>query len=274
MDKIDMATVLPQLVEFATTYGIRVVGAIVILIVGRIASGVIGGAVRKGLQKRNTADGIVGFVSSLVRFAVLAFAIIAALSKFGVETTSFVAVMGAAGFAVGMALQGSLGNFAAGILILAFRPFKVGDVIEAAGSKGKVNEIGIFTTILNTPDNQKIIIPNGAVTSGTITNINAYDTRRVDLVAGIGYGDDIAKAKSVLESLVGKHPKVLKDPAPTIEVNALADSSVNFVVRPWVNTPDYWAVYYDLTRSIKEEFDRNGISIPFPQRDVHVHNVN
>lgn len=256
-----------------TTYGLQVVGAIVILLVGRFAAGVLGGIARRAMGRANADAALVGFVSSLVRIAVLVFAVVAALAKFGIQTTSFVAILGAAGLAIGLALQGSLANFAAGVLILAFKPFKIGDVIDAAGSKGKVVHIGIFTTTMNTPDNQKIIIPNGAITGGTITNVNAYETRRVDLTAGIGYGDDIGKAHAVLTEICRNHPAILEDPAPTIEVVELGDSSVNFVVRPWVNTPDYWRVYFDLTRSIKEEFDRNGISIPFPQRDVHMHQI-
>jgi small conductance mechanosensitive channel len=256
--------------DLITRYGMQVVGAIVILIVGRIAAGFLGGAARKAMERAKADAALVSFVSSLVRVAVLVFAVVAALAKFGIQTTSFVAILGAAGLAIGLALQGSLANFAAGVLILVFKPFRVGDVVDAGGSKGKVVDVGIFTTTMNTPDNQKIIIPNAAVTGGKITNVNAYDTRRVDLTAGIGYGDDIGKAHSVLTQICDSHPSILEDPAPTIEVVELADSSVNFVVRPWVNTADYWRVYFDVTRSIKEEFDKNGISIPFPQRDVHM----
>ena len=269
MENVNVQEMLPLI----TQYGLQVLGAIIILILGRIASNVLGGATRKGMEKSNAAPALIGFVSSMVRIGIMAFAVIAALAKFGIQTTSFIAILGAAGFAVGMALQGSLGNFAAGVLILVFRPFKIGDVIDAAGSKGKVVDIGLFTTTMNTPDNQKIIIPNGQVMGGTITNVNAYDTRRVDLTAGIGYGDDIGKAKQVLAGILEGHELVLEDPAPMIEVVELGDSSVNFVVRPWVNTADYWTVYFDVTRSIKEQFDANGISIPFPQRDVHLHQV-
>jgi len=256
--------------SIVTTYGPQVVGAIVILIVGWIAAGILSGTARKGMKKAGLDAALVGFVANLVKWAIVIFAVIAALRKFGVETTSFVAVLGAAGFAVGLAMQGSLSNFAAGVLLLVFRPFKVGDFINAAGSAGAVAEIGIFTTILNTPDNQRVIIPNAAVTGGTIVNVTANETRRVDLTAGIAYGADIAKAKSVLEEILAGHEKVLKDPAPTVQVVELADSSVNFVVRPWVKTGDYWTVYFDVTRAIKERFDAAGIEIPFPQRDVHL----
>jgi small conductance mechanosensitive channel len=270
---MDQSPAVQAVITFITTYGIQAVGAIVILIIGKIGAGVCANIVRKVMVRAKAEQTLVGFVASLVRYAILAFAVIAALSKFGIQTTSFIAVLGAAGLAVGLALQGSLANFAAGVLILIFRPFKLDDVINAAGSVGKVVEIGIFTTTLHSPDNQKIIVPNAAVTGGTITNVNANDTRRVDLTAGIGYGDDIGKAKKVLEDILANHPKVLDDPGPTVQVVELADSSVNFVVRPWTKTADYWDVYFDVTRAIKEEFDNNGISIPFPQQDVHMHQV-
>jgi small conductance mechanosensitive channel len=270
MDSSTIESMTATAMELITSYGLRVLGAIAILMVGRIASGVLSGAVVRAMRKANVYEALITFARSLVAWGVMVFAVIAALNQFGVQTASFIAVLGAAGFATGLALQGSLSNFAAGVLILLFRPFKIGDFIDAGGSKGSVKEISILTTVLSTPDNQKIIIPNSSVMSGTIINVNAYDTRRVGLTAGISYGDDIGKAKQVLLDLVAGHPKVLKDPAPTIEVVALADSSVNFVVRPWVKTPDYWSVYWELTRGIKEALDKNGISIPFPQRDVHL----
>lgn len=273
MDMSGAQNAMQAVIALVTTYGFRVVGAIVILIVGKIAAGILANLTGKAMTKAKTDPALVGFVSSLVRYAVLAFAVIAALAKFGIQTTSFVAIIGAAGLAVGLALQGSLANFAAGVLILIFRPFKIDDAISAAGSVGKVVHIGIFTTTLHSPDNQKIIIPNAAVTGGTITNINANETRRVDLTAGIGYESDIAKAKEILEKILADHPKVLEDPAPTVAVSELADSSVNFVVRPWVKSPDYWDVRFEVTRAIKEEFDKAGISIPFPQRDVHMYQV-
>ena len=265
-----VADIVPHIL---TRYGMQVLGAILILVIGGIVAGFARGLTRKGMTRANADPTITAFLSNMVRWVVLVFAVIAALAKFGIQTTSFIAVLGAAGFAVGLSLQGSLSNFASGVLILLFRPFKLGDVIDAAGVKGKVVDIGILTTILNTPDNQKIIIPNSGIMGGTITNVNAYETRRVDLVAGIGYDDDIAKAHSVLEGILANHPKVLSDPAPAVAVSALADSSVNFNVRPWCKSEDYWTVYLDVTRSIKEEFDKNGISIPFPQRDVHMHQV-
>jgi len=256
--------------DLIVNYGLKVLGAIAILIVGRIAAGLVSKGVRTAMQKGKLDDALTIFVSKLAYFAVWIFALIAALEAFGVKTTSFVAVLGAAGLAVGLALQGSLSNFAAGVMILIFRPFKIGDVINAAGVTGKVAEISVFTTILVTPDNQKMIVPNSSIMGGNITNVTAMDTRRVDLVAGIGYGDDIDRAKQVFMDLCTSHPKVLKDPAPVVKVVELADSSVNFVVRPWVKTEDYWDVFFDLNEQIKKACDQNGLNIPFPQRDVHL----
>ncbi|HSH71349.1 MAG TPA: mechanosensitive ion channel domain-containing protein [Deferrisomatales bacterium] len=273
MDQNAVQDMLKSLIPFVTTYGLQVVGALVILFLGKFAAGFADSAVRKVLGKAKTDPVLAGFLANLVRYAILAFTVIAALSKFGIQTTSFIAVLGAAGLAVGLALQGSLSNFAAGVLLLIFRPFSLDDWVSAGGATGKVVEIGIFTTTLHTGDNQKVIIPNSGVMGGNITNVNANPTRRVDLTAGISYGDDIGKAKEVLEKLLADHPKVLADPAPKVAVVALADSSVNFVVRPWVNTADYWDVYFEVTRAIKEELDKAGISIPFPQRDVHMHQV-
>lgn len=273
MDSSQIQEVTEALIPLGTTYGLRVLGAIAVLIVGRIVSNIARRLVGRAMRRTELDEAVCRFVVSLVGTAVMVFAVIAALNAFGVQTTSFVAVIGAAGLAVGLALQGSLSNFASGVLILIFKPFRIGDVVDAAGVKGKVVDIGILTTTMNTPDNQKIIIPNASVMGGTITNVNAHDTRRVDMTAGIGYGDDIGRAKDVLVRILADHEKVLKDPAPTVEVVALADSSVNFVVRPWVKTPDYWAVYFDVTRAIKERFDEAGISIPFPQRDIHLHQV-
>ncbi len=271
MDQEAIRSALQAVVPYVTTYGLQALGAVVILLAGKVGSS-LGARIVVGLLQRAKADATVtSFVSSLVRYGILVFAVIAALAKFGVQTASFVAVLGAAGLAVGLALQGSLSNFAAGVLILIFRPFNVGDFVTIGGASGTVVLIGIFTTTLHSPDNQKIVVPNSAVTAGTIVNVTANETRRVDLRASIGYGDDIGKAKEVLEGIVAGHPKVLADPAPVVRVVELGESSVDFVVRPWVNTPDYWDVYFDLTRAIKEEFDKAGICIPFPQRDVHLY---
>jgi len=212
------------------------------------------------------------FVANLLRMGLMVFVIIAAINQLGVQTTSLIAVIGAAGLAVGLALQGSLSNFAAGVLIVLFRPYKVGDWIEGAGISGAVESVQILTTILKTGDNKRIIVPNSQIMGSTITNYSANDTRRVDLTVGVSYSDDLDKVRSEIKQLVDADDRILEDPACTIAVSALADSSVNFVVRPWVNTADYWGVYFDLTENIKKRFDEVGISIPFPQQDVHIYN--
>ena len=253
-----------------TAYGLKVIGAIAILIFGRIAAGFARKITREVLTKGNADSAIISFTGSLVYFAVITFAVLASLAKFGVETTSFVAILGAAGFAIGFALQGSLSNFAAGILVLVLRPFRVCDFIDAAGVAGTVKEIRLFTTVLSTPDNIQILVPNAKIYGDVIKNFSANPTRRIDLVVGIGYGDSMKKAHGILKEIIDQDDRVLADPAPTIAVAELGDSSVNFVVRPWVKKEDYWAVKLDVTERIKEEFDRSGIEIPFPQRTVHL----
>jgi len=262
--------VIDQLVILVTTYGLKTIGAIVILIVGRVAAGIGRKIVKRILERSKTEPSVISFVGSLTFILILTFAVLAALAKFGIQTASFVAVLGAAGFAVGFALQGSLANFAAGVLILVLRPYKVGDFIEAAGVAGNVKDIQLFTTVLATPDNIKIMVPNGKIFGDVIKNVSGFDTRRVDLVMGIGYGSDIQRAHDVMARIIKEDPRILSDPAPQIAVSELADSSVNFVVRPWVNAADYWAVRFDLTRKIKEAFDESGIEIPFPQQVVHM----
>lgn len=252
-------------------YGVKILGALIILVIGFWVAKVIKKGITKVMTKRGVDATLIAFVSSLCFVVMKIFVIVAALEKLNIKTTSFIAILGAAGLAIGLALQGSLANFAAGVLMLIFKPFKVGDVIDAAGSVGSVLEIGIFSTILKSPDNKKLIVPNAKVTGGTITNINTFGTRRVDLVAGIGYGDDIDKARKVLEDILAADERILKDPEATIAVVELADSSVNFVVRPWASSADYWGVYFDTTESIKKRFDEEGISIPYPQRDVHLY---
>jgi small conductance mechanosensitive channel len=213
------------------------------------------------------------FIVKLTKIALLTFVIIAALGTLGVQTASFVAIIGAAGLAVGFALQGSLSNFASGVMLIIFRPLKVGDFVEAGGSTGVIEEISIFNTILTTIDNKKVIIPNSQITAGSIINYSAKEERRVDLVFGIGYGDDIKLAKETLMEIVKADKRVLAEPAPTVAVSELGDSSVKLVCRPWVKTADYWGVYFDITEKVKLTFDQKGISIPFPQRDVHLHQV-
>jgi len=266
-----MANVSDQLLVFITTYGIKIIGAIVILVLGRIAAGIGRKIVTRVLEKSKTEPSIVLFVGSLTYILILVFAVLATLAKFGIQTTSFVAIIGAAGLAIGFALQGSLSNFAAGILILVLRPFRVDDFIMGAGVAGTVKRIQLFTTELATPDNIKVMVPNSKLFGDVIKNITAYDTRRVDLVIGIGYNSDMQKAYDVMMNIITKDSRILSDPPPQIAVSELADSSVNFVVRPWVKKEDYWPVKFDLTRNIKEAFDKNNIEIPFQQQDVHLY---
>lgn len=262
-------TVSDQLMVFITTYGLKIIGAVIILILGRVGAGIGRRIITRVLEKAKTEPSIISFVGSLVYILILTVTVLAALAKFGIQTASFIAVLGAAAFAVGFALQGSLANFSAGVLILILRPFKVGDVIEGAGVLGTVKTIQLFTTELATPDNIKILVPNGKLFGDIIKNITGYDTRRVDMVFGIGYSSEIQKAYDVMMGLIQEDSRILSEPAPMISVSELADSSVNFVVRPWVKKEDYWGVKFDLTRKIKEAFDANGIEIPFPQRVVH-----
>jgi small conductance mechanosensitive channel len=270
MDSETIQQSIDTLIPLVTRYGMQILGALVILIAGRIAAGIASRLVRKAVVRAKADEALVGFLGSLTSIAVMTFAVIAALAKFGIQTTSFVAVIGAAGFAIGFALQGSLGNFASGVMILIFRPLRVGDLVETNGYLGRVADVGIFVTTINTLDNQKVIIPNGMVTGGVINNVNGNGTRRLHMTAGIGYGDSMSKAKVILEKILSDHPKILAEPAPTVAVSELGDSSVNFVVRPWVDADDYWTVWFDVTQKIKEEFDQQGVSIPFPQRDVHL----
>ncbi|MGA7829282.1 MAG: mechanosensitive ion channel domain-containing protein [Geobacteraceae bacterium] len=268
-----MEQIFMQLQDWIVLYGLKVIAAILILVIGRIAAKAIRGLIRRALQKGKIDETLVSFVASLSYVAILAFVVIAALGKLGVQTASFVAVLAAAGLAVGLALQGSLSNFAAGFLLIIFKPFKVGDFIEGGGVAGVVEEIGIFTTEMKSPDNKKIIVPNAKMTSDNIINYTAKDIRRVDIVAGVSYGDDIDKVREVLAGILAKDVRILKDPAPTISVLELGSSSVNFAVRPWVKPDDYWDVFFATQENIKKRFDAEGISIPFPQQDVHLHKV-
>lgn len=256
--------------SYISLYGLKVLAAIAIFIVGKWLAKRFVNFVKKLMAKASVDETLVSFAGNIIYALTLAFVIIAALSQLGVETTSLAAIIAAAGLAIGLALQGSLSNLAAGVMIILFRPFKIGDYIEAAGAAGTVEDISIFTTVFKTPDNRQIIIPNNAITSGNIVNISAKPERRVDLVVGVGYDDDLKKVKDILNKIVESDSRVLKDKETTIAVSELADSSVNLVVRPWVKTEDYWGVYFDLTEQIKVTFDKEGISIPYPQRDVHV----
>lgn len=256
------------LVEFASVYGLRVVGAILILIIGRIVAGQARRGVRRLGDARHWDPSLTGFLASLIYFLVMALVLISMLSSFGVQTASLVAVLGAASFAIGLALQGSLSNFASGVMLLFFRPFKVGDYVDVAGEAGTVKNIAIFTTTLATPDNVRIEVPNSKIYGGIIENYAGYDTRRIDLTVGISYNDDMARAIEVIRGVIAADARVLPEPATTVAVADLGDSSVNLVVRPWVNRADYWTVRFDLIQGIKNALDAAGIEIPFPQRVV------
>ena len=260
-----------NITEIITGYALSLLMALLVFLIGKWVVRRITNLLVKVLRKvKGMDETLVKFLENIVYYILMIVVILAALSELGIETTSFMAILGAAGLAIGLALQGSLGNFASGVMIILFKPFKVGDVINAAGVTGSVQEVSIFNTVMITPDNQKIIVPNSGITGGSITNINANPTRRVDLVVGIGYEDDIKKAKNLLNTIVEEDDRVLKEKGITVAVSELADSSVNFVVRAWANTPDYWDVKFDLTETIKTTFDQEGISIPYPQTDVHL----
>ena len=264
------ATVVEKMMEALTLYGMKIIAAVVIIVVGLWISKIIKNCFVKTLQKKEVDPTLVGFFASMLHGGLVIFVVISAISKLGVQTTSFVAVIGAAGLAVGLALQGSLSNFAAGILLILFKPFKVGNFVKAGGEAGVIVEVGIFTTEMKTPDNVQIIIPNATIMGSAITNVSAHPTRRIDMTLGVGYGDDLNKAKQIMEDLLLTDERVLKDPVVTIAVANLGDSSVEFVVRPWVNSADYWAVKSDFIKAVKEKFDAEGISIPYPQSDVHL----
>jgi small conductance mechanosensitive channel len=266
-----MEDTLQKIYEIISIWGIKVLAAVAIFIIGRWISKGVRNVVKRLMNKRKLDVTVVGFVGNLAYVALLAFFIIAALGQLGIQTTSFIAILGAAGLAIGLALQGSLANFAAGFLMIIFKPFKVGDYVEIAGTAGTVEEIQIFTATLKTPDNKTVIIPNAKITGDNIINWTAKGTRRVDMVFGIGYGDNIDKAKKIMSEVLAKDERILKDQATQIALVELGDSSVNFVVRPWTKIEDYWGVYFDAMENIKKAFDAEGISIPYPQRDVHLY---
>jgi len=259
-----------QIIDLVKSYGLPLVWAIIIFIVGRIAARMISRFFGKMLIKSRVDETLVKFVQSLSYIGIMAFVILAALDKLGVQTTSFAAIIAAAGLAIGLSLQGTLGNLASGVMLIIFRPFSVGDFVEAGGVSGIIEEIQIFSTKMKSPDNKEIIIPNGQITGGTIINYSAKPTRRIDLVIGVGYDDDLKKVRSVLEEVISQENKVLESPEPTIGLLELGDSSVNFAVRPWVKTDDYWPTLFNLQEAIKLRFDQEGISIPYPQQDIHV----
>ncbi len=260
--------------EWLAQYGLRLLGAIAFFIVGRWVAGWLTRLARRGMERSNVDRTLSNFAGSLINYGLLAIVIIAALNLIGFQTTSIVAVLGAATLAVGLALQDSLGNFAAGVMIILFRQYRVGDLVEIAGAFGRVKAVQIFNTTLTTPDNREVIVPNGTVLAGNIVNYSTNGTRRIDMVFGIGYEDDLLRAKELLLEILTAHPAVLEDPPPTVSVLELGDSSVNFAVRPHVAVDDYWDVHFYMHEQVKLRFDEAGISIPFPQRDVHLYQAN
>ncbi len=261
------------LYEIGIQFGTKILGCVAVLIIGFWIVGSIMGIIKRSFEKRDVDPSLRPFLLGIISTLFKALIVISALGILGIEMTSFAAIIGAAGLAVGMALSGTLSNFAGGVMILIFKPFKVGDVLEAQGYTGSVREIGIFNTIMNTPDNKTIIIPNGGLSSGSMVNYSTEAQRRVDWTVGIGYGDDYDKAKATMEKFISEDSRILKDPAHFIALHTLADSSVNLTVRAWVNAADYWGVYFDMNEKIYKNFGNEGLNIPFPQMDVHVHNA-
>lgn len=256
--------------ELVTQFALNIIAAIVIFVVGRWIAKQISRFVRRLMSRSEVDPTLISFAYNIIYYLLLAFVVIAALNRIGVQTASIIAVLGAAGLAIGLALQGALSNFAAGVLLVLFRPFKVGDLIEAAGFTGTVEEIQLFTTTLVTPDNTVAIVPNSSIGSNNILNYTRKDIRRVDRLLGMSYADDIEKARRVILDELSKDGRILSDPAPTVWVMELGDSRVNLEVRPWVNTKDYWPVYFTMYERLKNRLDAEGISIPFPQRDLHI----
>jgi small conductance mechanosensitive channel len=271
---MDIEKIISTLTDWTAPYAIKIVAAILIFLIGKWVAGKIAKLSARLFEKNNIDITLVKFFENIIYYALLIVVIIAALGQLGINTTSFLTIVGAAGLAIGLALKDSLSNFASGVMLIMFRPYRIGDFVEVSGVTGTVAGIALFNTTLNTPDNQRVIVPNSSITSNVITNVTANDTRRIDLVIGIGYDDDIKKAKDILEDIIKGDSRILESPACKIAVSELADSSVNFVVRPWVKTSEYWNIYFDLTEKIKITFDKEGISIPYPQQDVHLYNQN
>jgi|TARA_B100001996_G_scaffold1770_1_gene1642 small conductance mechanosensitive channel len=261
-----------QFSELLSSFGISLFIALCILIIGRQVVKILIKIISSALERSNTEDTVRIFVTNLLNTLLMIVIFIAAINQLGIETTSIIAVLGAAGLAIGLALQGSLSNFAAGILIVIYRPYKVGDYIQADNHLGTVDDIQIFSTVLRTPDNKVVVVPNGSIMNGSIVNFSNQEERRIDIVIGCSYDDDIDKVKAVLADVLSKDDRILSEPKPRIALSELADSSVNFIVRPWVKNSEYIDVLYSLLEEIKKRFDQEGISIPYPQSDVHIHN--
>lgn len=273
IDSQTIQNLIEQGISLVTTHGLNVLIAILTFVVGRYIAKRLSELLRKAMLKANVDDTLRGFLRNIIYYALLAAVIVMALGQAGLNITSFLAILGAAGLAVGLALKDSLSNFAAGVLLIMMKFFKKGDYVTIAGESGTVISVKIFNTILHTPDNKQIVVPNASVLSSSITNVTANPTRRVDFVFGIGYDDDLLKAKQILERIISEEPRVLEDPEPVIAVMELGNSSINIVVRPWVKTEDYWDVHFAITEKVKLIFDQEGISIPYPQTDVHLYKV-
>ena len=266
-----MEQFMDKAIEWASSSGISAITALAILFFGIWVAKILRGTTRRVMIKREVEPTLVKFGTNILYAVLVIFVVTAALNNLGIQTTSIIAVLGAAGLAIGLALQSSLSNFAAGIMILVFHPFKLGDFIDGAGITGTVEELGVFVTRLRTPDNKAIFVPNGKLAGDNLTNFTRNDTRRMDMVIGVGYGEDVRKVRDVLLDIINEDERMLKDPAPRVAVLELADSSVNFAFRPWVPTDLYWDIYFDTMEKIKLRLDEKGIEIPFPQRDVHIH---
>ena len=258
-------------IEITSSFGLKLLTALIVVIVGKQLVKIMLKVIKVALEKANTEETVRIFIANLLNTVFTVIIFVAAINQLGVETTSIIALLGAAGLAIGLALQGSLANFAAGILIVIFRPYKVGDYIEAGTNVGTVKDIQIFSTVLRTPDNKSIVVPNGSIMDGSITNYSEQPTRRIDIIASCSYEDDLDKVKEVLQTILDNEERILTEPKPQIAVSELAESSVNFIVRPWVNSSDYLPVMYSLLENIKKTFDKKGISIPYPQSDIHIH---
>jgi small conductance mechanosensitive channel len=269
---MDTTEIINSITQIAADFGLRLLYAFLIIFVGRWVVKLLLKIIKSALEKTTVEETIRIFVANLLNSLLMVIIFIAAINQLGIETTSIIAMLGAAGLAIGLALQGSLANFAAGILIVIFRPYKVGDYIEAGSAEGTVLDIQIFSTVLKTPDNKVVVVPNGTIMDSSIINYTGQATRRVDIIASCGYEDDIDKVKDILKDILNQDERILEEPQPRIAVSELADNSINFIVRPWVNSSDVLSVKYSILEQIKKRFDEEGISIPYPQRDVHIYN--
>ena len=274
MDLNFVDRVLVEGQDLALDYGPRVLAALIIFMCGKWAARTLSNLAESAMRRAGIDPILVGFGSTIIYLALFAVVVLAAMNQLGIQTTSFIAMLGAAGLAIGLALQGSLSNFAAGVMLVFFRPFKVGDYIEAGGAAGSVEEILLFTTRLKTPDNKQVFVPNGRIIGDVIVNYSGHDTRRVDMVFGCGYGDDLKRVRAVFEQIIAQDKRILSDPAPVVAVDELGDNSINFAVRPWVRRADYAAVRWDFNEQVKLRFDEEALSIPLPQHEVHIHAVN